>query len=108
MMNDSKQPSEILNSLSSFHDSETFHELLRDYVWPFLDQLPPDQKANLVKTLESAGTSYRGVGLISYDTHTQSITGDLKALKRHVKDNWRGGYEEQVCISLLNCTRVLT
>ncbi|RDB16759.1 hypothetical protein Hypma_002383 [Hypsizygus marmoreus] len=90
-----RKPSEVLNSLGSLHDAETFHHILREHVFPFLDKLPTEQTASLVEALEDAEDDLAGASLINFDERSTSISKGIKELKRHVKSDWKEGYEEQ-------------
>ncbi|RDB16758.1 hypothetical protein Hypma_002382 [Hypsizygus marmoreus] len=90
-----RKPSEILHSLGSLHDAETFHNVLRRHLYPFLDKLPNKQAASLVKALEAADNDLAGIRLIDFDKRSNIITDGIKALKKHIKSDWKYGYETQ-------------
>jgi len=93
----SQKPSQLLHSLVSVHNTK---EILRTQVYPFLDSLPADQTASLVKSLKEVATKLKGPGLIAYDANKKSIEHGLKTLRksaeqssrRYVSEVWIDGF----------------
>jgi hypothetical protein len=91
-----ERPSELLKSLASFHEPPNYLKLLENHVYPFLDHLPPNQLDSLVAVLTTASNEYNGVGLIRYESRSESITKGLKVLMAHIESDWHDGHETQV------------
>lgn len=92
----SEKPSELLKHLASLHEPQNYLKLLEKHVYPFLDRLPPCQLDALAAVLTTASDEYMGVGLIRYESRSESITKRLKALLAHIESYWHDGYETQV------------
>ncbi|KII85680.1 hypothetical protein PLICRDRAFT_45025 [Plicaturopsis crispa FD-325 SS-3] len=90
-----RQPSELLESLASVHQPAAYQKIIREDVYPFLDGLPTDAKSSLVGILEKAYAQYEGIGLVAFESRSKAIASEIKDLKKHVKNDWHDGYEEQ-------------
>jgi hypothetical protein len=98
-----ERPSKLLKYLASFHEPQDYLKLFEKHVYPFLNNLPPNQVDSLTAVLTTASDEYKGVGLIRYESRSESITKRLKALLAHIESDWHGGYETQV-----RCHHILT
>jgi hypothetical protein len=90
--------SKKLIALASLHEPHRFQELLENHLYPFLDRLPPKQQSSLRVILANASDKYEGAGLIGYEVRSKSIEKGLKDLVKHVKSDWKNGYDEQACL----------
>jgi len=103
-----ERPSKLLKNLVSFHEPQDYFKLLDKHVYPFLDNLPPNQMDSLMAILTVASNEYKGIGLIRYEPRSESITKRLKALLAHIKSDWHSGYETQVqCHSYSTAVQVM-
>src|ERR1700683_72993 len=103
-----ERPSELLKSLAAFHEPPNYLKLLEKHFYPFLDHLPPNQLDSLVAVLTTASNEYNGVGLIRYESRSETITKGLKALIAHIKSDWHCGSETQVlCHSYSSTVQVI-
>lgn len=95
-MSSSQTPSEILKDLAAKNEPKDFLALLQKDVFPFLDRLSAKEKPKLIALLTKTAEENSGVADISYASTEKSLKGGVAALRKHVKSDWKNGYDEQV------------
>jgi RNase adaptor protein for sRNA GlmZ degradation len=97
-----KIPSEKLRSLASSNKAKDFKRILENDLYPFLDRLPATHQKSLLNILNNVGNKNEAEVLVGYDTRSDSILVDLRALLKSVNSNWKQGWEEQVGLHFWN------
>ncbi|KAF8578429.1 hypothetical protein K439DRAFT_1638854 [Ramaria rubella] len=97
-----RNPSDILESLSSSFPDAVFIKLLKKHFYPALDSLPNAQRYNITSILatiehdhQKEADRIRHITLIDYEATKKSLQAQLKTLNKDVRDNWHNGYEWQ-------------
>ena len=60
----SQKPSQSLETLAVLTKARVYTDILREYLYPFLDGLPQDETAAFVKDISKASARVRGLALL--------------------------------------------
>jgi hypothetical protein len=86
------KPSQTLQTLSREMSPSEFSKLLEKQVYPLLDTLPAAKHARLLEALEERTRK----SVVDYRAKEKALLKKVRALEKHIDDDWKNGYEEQV------------
>jgi hypothetical protein len=89
------KPSQVLLSLSRELSSSEFSKFLEKEVYPLLDSLPITKRTSFLKVLEERARN----SIVDYRAKEDQLWKKIRALEKHIDNNWKNGYEEQASFS---------